>query len=76
MFYLQILQNLSATDIELVQECFKLLTSIIENNESRNYLNERQMKLLIEFIEQFALMSEKNVEALSCLKANQIIFYI
>ena len=59
---------MSTTDLELIQECFKLLTSVIENNESRNYINERQMKLLIEFIEQFALMSEKNVEALACLK--------
>lgn len=60
----------------MIQECFKLLTGIMENEDARSFINERQMKCLLDFIEQFIFGSEKNIEALACFKVLILIYFI
>ena len=69
---LKILQNLSVNDIEMIQDSFKLLTEILGSEEARPFLTEKQIKCVIDYIENFVFSSEKTTESLECLKVNKL----
>lgn len=68
---LKILQNLGGNDVEMVQDTFKLLAEILSSESARPFLTEKQIKLLIDYIENFIFSTEKATEALECLKVQQ-----
>jgi len=65
---LKILQNLSANDVEMVQDTFRLLTEILGSDDAKPFLTEKQVKCVIDYIENFVFASEKTTESLECLK--------
>lgn len=67
---LKILQNLGGNDVEMVQDTFKLLAEILSSESARPFLTEKQIKCLIDYIENFIFSTEKATEALECLKVD------
>ena len=72
---LKILQNLGGNDVEMVQDTFKLLAEILSSESARPFLTEKQIKLLIDYIENFIFSTEKATEALECLKVQKYYNY-
>jgi len=75
---LKVLEGLSLTDYDMIRACFKLIANI-SNIPAVLQLSNQQVKILLQFIEQFMFISDNITEVLDCLSVFflcRIIFLI
>lgn len=63
---LKVLESLSLTDYDMIRACFKLIANI-SNIPAVLQLSNQQVKVLLQFIEQFMFISDNITEVLDCL---------
>lgn len=63
---LKVLEGLSLTDYDMIRACFKLIANI-SNVPAILQLSNQQVKILLQFIEQFMFISDNITEVLDCL---------